>query len=549
VPLFESPLPVQWLPGETAYSLVARFHRVSGHKTSAQTATTLFGRANAGGSPTIPTGIDRLCATAGGQLGDSASVISAHCAVAYYLPFLTLAQAENVTSAMRGTQTAADRVRAILSSSYLSRDLRSCPDCIHADQKKFGVAYWHVDHQLPCVWVCPRHNCWLTSTKILESQTWLSRWQLPDVLRPANLELAAIPQYSRLAHIAHRLVSEPTGRFEASRVQATYLAALNKSREQLDILLATLRQGRPSSSADLGAPTIRLLIKPIARSLKSINSELHPILILGLFETVESFISHYEANTATSPTDGLRRLKPAALRDRCTGLMRDGASATEAARQVGVDVTTAQNWLAAIGTRSSVRPKKLRDDVRKTATELLMRGASKDLVASVAQISVTAVTRLMGVEPGLRQAWHAARSANALSAAKEHFEKIALEFPDASAQVCRLLEPASYALLYRNERSWLLHFLSSRPVPPGRNVDSTRQDKLLCRRIMEGLRGVAHSSTRRIDSVDLAVQIGELHSAVPNLANFPLTAKGLVKARSEIARHQLDLFNFGGSSY
>ncbi len=141
--LFESPLPVQWLPGETAYSLVARFHRVSGHKTSAQTSTTLFGRANAGGSPTIPTGIDRLCATAGGQLGDSASVISAHCAVAYYLPFLTLAQAENVTSAMRGTQTAADRIRAILSISYLSGDLRSWPDCLQADLKTFGVAYWN----------------------------------------------------------------------------------------------------------------------------------------------------------------------------------------------------------------------------------------------------------------------------------------------------------------------------------------------------------------------------------------------------------------------
>lgn len=40
--------------------------------------------------------------------------------------------------------------------------LRYCPSCIKEEQKRYGESYWHREHQLPLVTVCPKHKCKLS---------------------------------------------------------------------------------------------------------------------------------------------------------------------------------------------------------------------------------------------------------------------------------------------------------------------------------------------------------------------------------------------------
>jgi len=43
---------------------------------------------------------------------------------------------------------------------------RYCPACVTEDTEQYGEAYWHVDHQIPTMRVCPRHQCRLKQLNI-----------------------------------------------------------------------------------------------------------------------------------------------------------------------------------------------------------------------------------------------------------------------------------------------------------------------------------------------------------------------------------------------
>lgn len=47
-----------------------------------------------------------------------------------------------------------------------TRYLRYCPECAKEDREKYGETYWHREHQIPKIRVCPKHRCFLENSKI-----------------------------------------------------------------------------------------------------------------------------------------------------------------------------------------------------------------------------------------------------------------------------------------------------------------------------------------------------------------------------------------------
>ena len=47
-----------------------------------------------------------------------------------------------------------------------SRYIRYCPECAKADREKYGETYWHREHQIPRIRVCPKHRCFLEDSEI-----------------------------------------------------------------------------------------------------------------------------------------------------------------------------------------------------------------------------------------------------------------------------------------------------------------------------------------------------------------------------------------------
>lgn len=50
--------------------------------------------------------------------------------------------------------------------SGYTRYIRYCPDCAKEDRDKYGETYWHREHQIQKIRVCPKHRCFLENSKI-----------------------------------------------------------------------------------------------------------------------------------------------------------------------------------------------------------------------------------------------------------------------------------------------------------------------------------------------------------------------------------------------
>ena len=47
-----------------------------------------------------------------------------------------------------------------------SRFIRYCPECAKEDREKYGETYWHREHQIQKIRVCPKHRCFLEDSGI-----------------------------------------------------------------------------------------------------------------------------------------------------------------------------------------------------------------------------------------------------------------------------------------------------------------------------------------------------------------------------------------------
>ncbi|XBX07371.1 TniQ family protein [Enterocloster clostridioformis] len=60
--------------------------------------------------------------------------------------------------------------------------LRYCPDCIKADQKRYGESYWHREHQIPYMSICRKHGCRLKENSCKLRQEYTEGPILPEFI-------------------------------------------------------------------------------------------------------------------------------------------------------------------------------------------------------------------------------------------------------------------------------------------------------------------------------------------------------------------------------
>lgn len=82
----------------------------------------------------------------------------------YYLPqYRTVIEdvSANSNDILRASQLSTFRDKERLSLKY-------CPLCAKDDVYDFGVAYWHLIHQVPGLEACPVHNTWLVHNEFFD---------------------------------------------------------------------------------------------------------------------------------------------------------------------------------------------------------------------------------------------------------------------------------------------------------------------------------------------------------------------------------------------
>jgi hypothetical protein len=203
-------------------------------------------------------------------------------------------------------------------------------------------------------------------------------------------------------------------------------------------------------------------------------------------------------------------------------------------------------WATSIGLTTTKRPSRLLGQVRAEMIAALQSGGEKSEVATLGAMSIESVTRLLRTEVGLREAWAQARRTKAQAAARSEWLSTIADNRDLGVKAVRMLAPAAYAWLYRNDRDWLDQqaMLLSRPravLAP--RVDWDQRDQHLAQAVrVTALELSATAPAGRITLAALCSLLPELRAKIRKLSRLPQTERvinELVKRRTS-ARSKSD---------
>ena len=146
------------LPGEWWYSVLCRYHVRSGHSKYATTINELYGGRPMVHGRLIPGGD---CAAILSSLPPGVlsidDVLANHTLLPYYTRFFTADKKRQVWEALRaGRGSGITSVRTQMPDG--TEGLKYCPACYHSDTTRYGEPYWHREHQIPLLPLCPTHK-------------------------------------------------------------------------------------------------------------------------------------------------------------------------------------------------------------------------------------------------------------------------------------------------------------------------------------------------------------------------------------------------------
>ncbi|UIN21183.1 TnsD family Tn7-like transposition protein [Herbaspirillum frisingense] len=486
-----------WLPDETFYSLCGRIHQVSGVIDSAVTCQRLFGHRLQGVQHDIPSRLNHFVERTSGVFGSAEEILQMHSILAFHF-FLKPSEVRSTIcrSLAEGGVGSAKYQLGLLSSRFRAHHpLRLCPQCAVLDREEFGVCYWHLSHQYPGVWFCDRHGCVLKEADAKANGVGRFLWFLPDYVSSYRVgDEKVVPGRTERLKLLAEIVSAiaTCGMSMAiSEISALYaerakdLLGVGVVRPRLDLLaqefaefirpLAGIEEFQYFSEEYFDIPRYLGCFLSGVRAPKHV---LHHALMIGfLFGGWNSFLDkvsrghslevQVESQSEIDDRHSSDSRKYHPKKERALLLLLEGSRSISAiAHEMKVDIGTMQAWAAQAGKEVRRRPKSLQSGVRRAIVEELKVGKEKRVVANDFGVSEQAITRLLRTEIGLHQQWCDARLDLEIARRKEVWESLLAKNPTLSMSELRKLEPAHYAWLYRNEKTWLRASASSisRPV-------------------------------------------------------------------------------------
>jgi len=427
-------------------------------------------------------------------LGSEREIIFGHTLLPYYLRYRPKSEIDAVLGHSIAGGIGSLKIKLGVTAGRFQADhpLKACPTCMSTDIERHHCAYWHLPHQLPGVWLCHIHEIPLLACT--EKTTGVNRFGflLPKlaVLRESlgPIDAGARAKLAQLGRITIGFVgngaSTPLSQEVMLRAYWTRLSQQGFAAGKTRLDLASI------GSAYLEDVTLLQRLAPfdslprceseaanqVARLLRGARGQPHPmrhLLLIGwLFSDWPSFLEAYAlacntpAEHAPAVPVSQRKEHPRSSTrgEELRELIEDGFSVRAAAAQLKIDQTTAMARLVKLGIQVPVRPKTISGAIRQGLVRGIRDGLEKSDLAERYDISISAVTRIMRTEVGLQAAWHEKRYDTRQANCRHAWMQALQEFRIASVKRARMLIPAEYAWLYRNDRSWLQNSVAETPV-------------------------------------------------------------------------------------
>ena len=224
------------------------------------------------------------------------------------------------------------------------------------------------------------------------------------------------------------------------------------------------------------APTLEALLGPLARQrTKPAHPLKHMVLIASMFADWESFLLNYKlnaeppllqfsnvgkaANAEPSWQDG-HASAPTAEKQFLESV-RSGMTVRQAAKNVGVTVTTGVRWAKRNGVPFTVRPKTLVPAILESIRRDLESGLDRAIVARMRNVSLVSIHRLLSSEPELHSKWSAARNEMARTINRSAFLALLKKYPSTPVSTLRKIPGNGWVWLSRHDNEWLASSLTT----------------------------------------------------------------------------------------
>ena len=483
------------LNDETLYALGGRIHRWSGRSNGTQTSMLLFGTAHAGLNQDFPAGLAEFCRRTDGAYGDPGALAMEATTLPYYLRFHGNPRRRRALETI--SSPSAERLKfelglpASLGGSRVP--LRACPECVSADRRDFGIAYWHRAHHLPGAYMCATHDrVRLRQSYFRIDGCGKSVFVLPDdkglfgVSQEVDVDAAGqvlLQQMTTLAESAlHRDLPRP---FSPQRMLDAYRHGLKdqglltrggfvRAGEFLDKI--ERRYQRIFHLAPYSVILSKIHLEGMLRLVRKPRTEFHTAehlqLIHFLFGSWEAFCEVYawESEIASgeesSDSDPIlprkeaydpRVLQVAAL------MNNDGLSLAAASAQVGLDIGTAMRQIEKYSlAHIQHRPKVVTADIRNAIIDGLLDGYSQRALMKQFQLSRATIDRICHSSLVIQKAWKTATTKRRRGAERQKLISFLEANPLATRADWRATPGSGFSWLKRYDREWVNHKFSGR---------------------------------------------------------------------------------------
>ena len=560
--LFAQDSPIDWLaPGETVFGLASRFHLLSSNIDHKLTSRQLFGAARGGHPHDLPGGIEHFSEVFGGRLGSTEEIIRSRTALPFLLAYKTEEDRTNAYSVIaQGSIGSLKSTLGLIASRFgASLPLKACVACMKHDREKYGAPLWHIEQQLPGVWICREHGSILQYSLSKQSGQARYQWLLPELddLKEGLIASTNVPDTALLVllkkiadavdGIRRLSMAEPVCPKRTALVLREQLVELGlaaasgriRQRESSVHFCDQMRCVRDIRELSSIASTHSSAYSQIMGLLSARGGGCHPLRVAAavawLFGTWSEFIERYKVSGQAVQDGGTENVVGQPLdprRNTLLWLIRRGASVTSAAKQVGVQVVTGQAWAVQAGIGVSKRPSAIRGDTRHAVISALMSGEDKEDIAQAFGVSSSSVNRLMRTEVGLHRHWLDARFNRCRETTRRQW-KNALD-QCSRVKSARLNEPATYSWLYRNDREWLANanrIAEAAPRSNNASVEWGARDLQFRTQVQRAILAIRTRRPRgRISVADVFCLVPDLKAKYRRIHDLPLTQAFLNQA-------------------
>ena len=187
-------------PDETVFSILAR-QCIRNSQASKSLLSSISGRPKVRIHPFLPCFLNSISNCG---FGSPQKLIEQHTLFPLFAFFANKERAQNLRNAMLSDAPLKVAHYSLLSSNHLKLQtaLKYCPLCAKIDIETFGVAYWHLSHQIPGINVCANHGVFFLSCTMPNSG-----WGNLQILPSTNgIIKSATSQEFRLAKFSTKLV-------------------------------------------------------------------------------------------------------------------------------------------------------------------------------------------------------------------------------------------------------------------------------------------------------------------------------------------------------